>query len=205
MNKNRQKLVIDDDAVTRKLICHNLEKEGYTVFDADSSKNGLKIIKKENIDLVFCDVMMDDMDGFEFCGLVRQDERYQALPFVFITAKTSNEDKIKALNLGADDFISKPVNIQDLLLKTNSILKRVEIYRVYGIRKKFEETFAEKPFQILLVDDDPIILKILSVTFIGAGYECLIANNAQEGFALARMQNPDLILSDYMMREVDGK
>lgn len=201
---NRQILVIDDDSVTRKLISHNLEKEGYTVFDADSSKNGLTLIKKHNIDLVFCDVMMDDMDGFEFCKLVRQDERYQALPFVFITARTSNEDKIKALNLGADDFISKPVNIQDLLLKTSSILKRVEIYRVYGIRKKFEETFSEKPFQILLVDDDPIILKILSVTFIGAGYDCLIANNAQEGFALARIHNPDLILSDYMMPDVDG-
>jgi len=204
MKNNKQILVIDDDAVTRKLICHNLGKEGYTVYDADSSKAGLKALKQHNIDLVFCDVMMEDMDGFEFCSIVRKDEKYQALPFVFITARTSAEDRTRALDLGADDFITKPVNIPDLLLKANSILKRVEIYRVYGIRKKFEDTFAEKPFRILLVDDDPIILKILGVTFEGAGYECITASNAKDGFNLARTNSPDLILSDYMMPDIDG-
>ena len=204
VKNNRHILVVDDDEVTRKLITFNLLKEGYDVFESETVKSASDILNSTNIDLVFCDVIMEGIDGFQFCESVRRVEKHRALPFVFITSNSSNEIKLRAIDIGADDFLVKPVNIPDLLLKTNSILKRIEIYRAYGIRSKLESSLKDEPMKIILVDDDPIILKILSVTFKTAGIECHTFENAKSALEKVSEINPDLILADFLMPEMNG-
>jgi len=205
MSQDQRKiLVIDDDAITRKVVTFALKKNNYEVFEAEGSKKAFEVLDNNNISLVFCDVMMNDMNGFDFCKSVREQEKYRALPFVFITARTNPEDRAKAFELGADDFVTKPFNADDLLMKANSILKRIEIYRVYGLKRKFDDAIDLKSAKILFVDDDPVVAKLFSIALINAGFDCRTENNALDGLETARTYLPDIILSDFMMPEIDG-
>lgn len=206
MNRTQQILIIDDDPVTRKVITRGLEKNNFNITVASSAKEGFEKLNTTNVDLVLCDVVMNDMDGYEFCTMVRKEDRFKALPFIFITSKSSLEDRSHALFLGADDFISKPVNFEDLSLKINSLLKRVEIYKLHSVKYNIEKTFEDDSSRILIVDDDPMISAVISAALSDYNIECLSETNASD--ALKMLANtfpkPDLILSDIMMPEMDG-
>ncbi len=202
--ENRKILIVDDDPVTRKVISFSLRKNNYQVFESEGSQKAFDILKSENISLVFCDISMNDLNGFDFCKQVREIDEYRALPFIFITAKNSAEDRQKAMDLGADDFITKPFNVEDLLMKANSVLKRVEIYKVYGLKKKFDESLSDQPPKVLLVDDDPAMAKLFSYSLKNEGFDVKVENSAMDGYNTAKTYLPDLILSDYMMPEIDG-
>lgn len=202
--ENRKILIVDDDPVTRKVISFSLRKNNFQVFESDGSQKAFDILNNEKISLVFCDVIMNDMNGFDFCKKARELEEYRTLPFIFITAKNSVEDRQKAMDLGADDFITKPFNVEDLLMKANSVLKRVEIYKVYGLKRKFDESLSDQPPRVLLVDDDPAMAKLFSYSLKGEGFDVKTENCAMDGYNSAKTYLPDLILSDYMMPEIDG-
>jgi DNA-binding response OmpR family regulator len=128
-NNKKSILVIDDDLTVRKLLTHHLKSNDYDAYEANGANEGLKILKERNIDLVLCDVTMDEMDGFAFCRKVRENQNYRTLPFVFVTAKTSLEDKSTAIDAGGDDFITKPFDVDELLIKVRALLKRTDIYK----------------------------------------------------------------------------
>ena len=86
-------LVIDDDVTIRKLINHHLALNNFKVFLASNSDEGFDLLYKNSIDLVLCDIIMDKMDGYTFCSLVRENDKYRTIPFVFVTAKNTLEDK----------------------------------------------------------------------------------------------------------------
>ena len=198
-------LIIDDDLTIRKLIGHHLRKNDYQIFESMGAPEGLTILKENNIDLVLCDVTMDGMDGFTFCNLVRENENYRALPFVFITANTSQEIKNKALEAGGDDIITKPFEIEDLLLKVKALLKRADIYRAYGAKKNLEETISQSDVsKVLLVDDDLSLARLFQYNLNKSGLNCVIATSAEEGIKLVKADPPDIIISDIMMPEIDG-
>lgn len=204
MDQPKQILVIDDDAAMRKLIGFNLKKAGYDVILADGPGEAFQHLEKTTPDLVLCDIMMSGMDGFTFCEKVRSQEKYKALPFIFVSAKSSLSDKEKAVALGADDYITKPFVLDELLLKIRSLLKRSEIYKAYGAKKIIEEiTQAAKP-KILIVDDDKVLTKILASALEKNDFEVKVAHNAFDGFNIAKEFKPDLILSDILMPEADG-
>ncbi len=135
MDQPKQILVIDDDAAMRKLIGFNLKRAGYEVIEADGPGQAFEHLEKITPDLVLCDIMMSGMDGFTFCEKVRSQEKYKALPFIFVSAKSSLADKERAIALGADDYITKPFILDELLLKIRALLKRSEIYKAYGAKK----------------------------------------------------------------------
>jgi len=197
-------LVIDDDLIIRKLISHHLNLNNFKVLLAANSDEGFQLLKDNDVDLVLCDIMMDKMDGFTFCSLVRENERYRSIPFVFVTAKNTLEDKSKALDVGSDDFITKPFNVDELILKTKSLIRRSEIYRIYGTRKKIESGFTKKTSKVIIVDDDKAALTMYKSGLIKMGIDCQTAINAEEGFKLAKSFQPDLIVADVMMPEING-
>jgi phosphoserine phosphatase RsbU/P len=197
-------LIIDDDLTIRKLICYHLKNNGYNIFEANGAEEGFKLLYGEKIDLVLCDITMQDMDGYTFCKKVKENERYRVLPFVFVTAKNSIEDKSKALEVGGDDIITKPFEAKELLLKVQALLKRREIYRLYGEKKSIEQSFAEEKSKILLVDDDLSLAKLFQYNLVKAGFECMVAPDAEEGLNLAKSNPPDVIVSDIMMPKIDG-
>lgn len=197
-------LVIDDDLTIRKLISFHLKKKDYSVIEAGGSEEASILLKEQKVDLVLCDVNMDGMDGFTFCQKVRESEQHRTLPFIFVTAKGSLEDKEKALAVGGDDLISKPFDVQELLLKIQALIRRSEIYRAYGSKRQVERTEKEDTDKILLVDDDISLAKLFQYNLSKAGFECQIAHNVNDGFQLAKSYQPDIIISDIMMPEIDG-
>lgn len=204
MDQPKQILVIDDDAAMRKLIGFNLKKAGYEVIEADGPGQAFEHLEKTTPDLVLCDIMMSGMDGFTFCEKVRSQEKYKALPFIFVSAKSSLADKERAVALGADDYITKPFILDELLLKVRSLLKRSEIYKAYGAKKVIEEITQTARPKILIVDDDKVLTKILATALEKNNFEIKVAHNAFDGFNLAKEFKPDLILSDILMPDADG-
>ena len=144
VSEKKSILVIDDDITIRKLIAHHLNLNNYKVYLASNTDEAFQELFNNDMDLVLCDIIMDKMDGFTFCKLVRENDKYRSVPFVFVTAKNTFEDKSKALEVGGDDFITKPFNVDELILKIKSLIRRSEIYRIYGTRKNLEEVFAKR-------------------------------------------------------------
>jgi sigma-B regulation protein RsbU (phosphoserine phosphatase) len=197
-------LVIDDDITIRKLISHHLNLHNYKVYLASNTDEAFDRLFNNKIDLVLCDIIMDKMDGFTFCQLVRENENYRSIPFVFVTAKSSFEDKSRALEVGGDDFITKPFNVDELILKIKALIRRMEINRIYGTRKNLKEVFTKRAPKVVIVDDDKLALKMYQVGLIKTGIECQVAQNAIDGLKLIKSFQPDLIVADVMMPEIDG-
>lgn len=197
-------LVIDDDITIRKVIGHHLRKNNYISIEVENASEAFSMLEKENIDLVLCDVTMDEMDGFEFCKKVRENENHRLLPFVFVTAKSSLQDKSTAMEVGGDDIITKPFDIDELLIKVQALLRRSEIYKLYGVKKNLASAFTERPAKILFVDDDPSISKLFKYNLDKAGFECTIASNVDEALGAIKNVVPDVIVSDIMMPKTDG-
>lgn len=197
-------LVIDDDITIRKLITHHLKLNNYNTHEARNADEAFKVLKENHIDLVLSDVTMDEMDGFEFCQKVRSNEKHRFLPFVFVTAKNTLEDKFKAIESGGDDIITKPFDIKELILKVQALLKRTEIYRTYGLKKSIQSTFTERKTRILFVDDDPTITKLFKYNLENAGFDCSAVNSVAEALKVSKHYHPDIIISDIMMPGIDG-
>jgi sigma-B regulation protein RsbU (phosphoserine phosphatase) len=204
VNSTKSILVIDDDVIIRKLISHHLTLNDYKVFLASNSEEGFEQLYNNEIDLVLCDIIMDKMDGYTFCQLVRENENYRSIPFVFISAKNTVADKSKALEVGGDDFITKPFNVDELILKIKSLIRRSEIYRIYGTRKNLEDIFTKKTPKVVVVDDDEASLKIYQQGLGKTGIDCKVATNANDGLKLVKSFNPDVIVADILMPEIDG-
>lgn len=118
-------LVVDDDKNTRRLLKAVLESEGYTVSLAENGEDALDVMDKEYIDLVVLDIMMPKMDGYEFTKTLR--ETNNNLPILMISAKQLPEDKRKGFLVGTDDYITKPIDEQEMLLRIRALLRRAKI------------------------------------------------------------------------------
>ena len=115
-------LVVEDDKNLRKLIVTCLEKASYTVFETRNGEEALDLMDKEYVDLIVTDIMMPEMDGYELIKSLR--EANYDTPILIITAKEDIEDKRQGFNLGADDYMVKPINIDELILRVKSLLRR---------------------------------------------------------------------------------
>ena len=118
-------LVVDDEIEIADLIELYLKNEGYNVYKTYSSEKALKIIKQRNIDLAILDIMMPGIDGFNLCEKIRKEYNF---PIIMVTAKITDADKIKGLNIGADDYITKPFMPLELLARVKAQLRRYTSY-----------------------------------------------------------------------------
>ncbi len=118
-------LVVDDEIEIADLIELYLKNEGYNVYKTYSSEKALKIIEKRNIDLALLDIMMPGIDGFTLCQTIRKNHNF---PIIMVTAKITDADKIKGLNIGADDYITKPFMPLELIARVKAQLRRYKSY-----------------------------------------------------------------------------
>ena len=117
-----QILYVEDDEVLSFVTKDNLELNGFQVTHAKDGKEAIQLFKKDSFDLCLIDVMLPEIDGFEVAENIRS--RHSEIPIIFLTAKSLKEDKIKGLKIGADDYITKPFSIEELILKIKIFLKR---------------------------------------------------------------------------------
>ena len=122
--KTRQKiLLVDDNTANVDLLEAYLEPSGYDILKAYDGLEGLNLAYEKNPDLILLDIMMPGLDGYEVCKRLKEDERTQLIPIVIITALSDLDDKIKGLDVGADDFLSKPIVRPELMARVRSLLR----------------------------------------------------------------------------------
>lgn len=119
-------LIIEDQAPMRRNIALMLQMEGFEVCTAENGRVGLEMAKKEHPDLILCDVMMPELDGYGVVQALREDPAFAATPFIFLTAKSDRTDVRIGMNFGADDYLTKPVVRDDLLAAIEVRLHRAE-------------------------------------------------------------------------------
>ena len=117
-------LVVEDEESIRRFIKINLERAGYIVKEAGSGEEGIEIARRENIDILVLDIMLPGMDGFETCKILRNE--FPNLGIIMLTAKTQDVDKIMGLEYGTDDYMTKPFNPMELVLRIKSLVRRIE-------------------------------------------------------------------------------
>ncbi|MBN8580388.1 MAG: response regulator transcription factor [Anaerolineae bacterium] len=120
-------LVVDDDRSIVKVLASYLEKSGYQALSAYDGEMALHQLRRERPDLVILDLMMPNRDGWEVTKIVRADHSLAATPIIMLTARVEDTDKIVGLELGADDYITKPFNAQEVVARVKSLLRRVKL------------------------------------------------------------------------------
>ncbi len=115
-------LIVEDEAVLRKTLQYNLEKEGYAVETASEGYEALERFEKRSFDLILLDVMLPGLSGFELCQIIRRQDR--ALPIILLTARRDELDKVAGLDLGADDYVTKPFSLRELMARIRAALRR---------------------------------------------------------------------------------
>jgi two-component system alkaline phosphatase synthesis response regulator PhoP len=125
MSTVKQKiLIVDDEPDILELVEYNLKKEGYQVFTASNGQEGIALAKKVHPDLIVLDIMMPKMDGIEACRLMRAIPEFKSTFMVFLTARSEEYSEIAGFNVGADDYIAKPIKPRALVSRINAILRR---------------------------------------------------------------------------------
>lgn len=162
---------MEDEKSLSETIRLNLEMEGYTVVTAGDGRTAVKTFKQERFNLIILDVMLPEMDGYTVCEIVRLEN--PDIPVLFLTAKNSSEDKIKGLKMGADDYLVKPFNLEELLLRVQILLKRsvqlqdkvkqLNVFSFDGFMVNFDqrEIISPKKQLIPLTKKEALLLKLL--------------------------------------------
>ncbi len=194
-------LVVEDDAALREMLAYNLSRQGYQVQTAGDGLQALQIARSNTPALIILDIMLPGIDGFEVCRLLRQE---MSVPILMLTARDEDVDKVVGLEMGADDYMTKPFSIRELLARVKALLRRVRLIHeeISGDGTDAIKPEATLSFTNLIIDQarrevrldgQPLRLKPKE-------YELLLFLARNKGIALSR----DLILERVWGWEYDG-
>ena len=140
---NGKIFIIEDETSIIHLVQYNLEKDGFIVSSAINGNEGLKDLKKFEPNLLLLDWMLPDLSGIEICKSIRKDTSFKNLPVIMLTAKGEEEDKIKGLDSGADDYLTKPFSYNELLARIKAILRRSNP-EIVSDNLEYEDLFLDR-------------------------------------------------------------
>ena len=143
-------LVIEDENTVREGLIENLKLEGYAVVSADNGVDGLKVFEEHEPDLVVLDLMIPGLDGFEVCRRIRAGKRYA--PIIMLTAKCSEVDKVVGLELGADDYLTKPFGMRELFARIKALLRRAQFVDIASSAEAAGQAKDELSFDDVYID-----------------------------------------------------
>ena len=162
---NAKIFIIEDEPSIVKLLTYNLEKEGFIVSFSDNGNDGLKSLKNFEPDILLLDWMLPDLSGIEICSLIKKNEKLNKIPIIMLTARGEEEDKIKGLDSGVDDYMTKPFSFKELLARIKALLRRSKPNSISNIlefedlkldrlekrvyRKKTEITFGPTEYRLI--------------------------------------------------------
>ncbi|MEM8529918.1 MAG: response regulator transcription factor [Chloroflexota bacterium] len=166
----RRILIVDDEPGLRELVRIKLEHEGFSVVQAGNGIEGLELVREEHPDLVILDVMMPEMDGWEMCRKLRE---FSQLPVLMLTAKVQSKDIVTGLESGADDYLLKPFNMDELIARVRALLRRVPSPNRPLTAGKGEITIDRQKREVIVreesIDLTPIEYDLLLMLAEGAG------------------------------------
>ncbi|MDD2201953.1 MAG: response regulator transcription factor [Firmicutes bacterium] len=177
----RKVLVVDDEASIVELIRFNLEKEGYEVVEAYDGVEALRVVRAESPDLIILDLMLPGIDGIEVCQAVR---RESSVPIIMLTAKGEEFDKVLGLSVGADDYVTKPFSIRELVARVKAVLRRQNM----NLECEGEPTCARIRTGDLVIDPDTYQVQVRgkSMDFTPKEFELLYLLASNSGRVLTR-------------------
>jgi len=219
--KGRRVLVIDDDPTNVEVLKTQLEHVGFEVWKASDGKEAFDVVNGYTVDLILCDVMMPLVDGYTFAMRMRERENLKNIPLIFVSAKTQKADIVKGYQAGAIDYLTKPVESDELLFKVNAIINAQQhraAYRtgaVVGLPDTYYETDEDKEHQfavaqrgngekILVVDDEPINVEVIKAHLTQYNYQVITASDGLKALELLEREKPELVLLDLMMPKMSG-
>lgn len=168
-------LLVEDDLAIRQLLSVILQNENYTTVKATNGKEGLAALEgnKNHIDLILSDILMPDMDGFEFIKAVKGNPDFKTIPFIFLSAKTDTQSRIMGLRLGADDYIPKPFNRDEVSLKIKLLLEKSTSLKkstITGLAGNLKNMSMKELLQVINITRRTGVIVIVSPTVSGALY-----------------------------------
>lgn len=190
-------LVVDDEDDLCEILKFNLETEGYAVDTASSGEEALERVASTDYQLILLDVMMGGMSGFAVARRLRDDDRTSHIPIIFLTAKGTESDKVTGFNLGADDYISKPFSIREVMLRIRAVLRRTA-------SSQPQQTGEQLRFKGLVVDLDRKMVTVdgqeVPFTKTELGILCTLLEQPRRVFSrhdlIRRIWPTDVLVSD---------
>ena len=129
-------LIVEDDRAIVDMLEYNLQEAGYETVSALNGEDGVNLASREKPDLIVLDIMLPIIDGFEVCRILKNDSAVAHIPIIILSAKSQETDKIVGLELGADDYVTKPFSPRELIARTRAILRRGQKQQVYSKIKR---------------------------------------------------------------------
>lgn len=201
---NPKVLVVEDEPALLDTLEYSLSKQGYSVSTAKDGLKALELARQINPDLMVLDIMLPGLDGFEVCRILRQE---MSLPILFLTAKADEIDKIVGLEVGADDYLTKPFSMRELVARVKALLRRVRLVREEVSASQQEAVQADFPLERLVFAELVIDLSRREVVFQNnvfhlkpKEFDLLVFMARNRGIVLSR----DLILERVWGWDYDG-
>ena len=161
-HEQKNLLLIDDDPNLIVLVKDYLEFRGYQVLTAENGREALEVLEQQIPDLIICDIMMPEMDGYTFVEQLRQNSKTNWIPVVFLSAKGQSQDRVKGLNIGADVYMVKPFEPEELVAQVESSLKQTN--RLMQRKNKVPSAIADKQITVPRnVELTPTELKVVNL------------------------------------------
>jgi DNA-binding response OmpR family regulator len=181
MKKNPRILIVDDEETIREVVRRYLEREGYSVMEAADGFEALDLIRSISPDLIILDLMLPGIDGLSLTQHIRQDRQ---IPILMLTAKGEASDRIRGLDLGADDYVAKPFSPQEVVLRVRAILRRTSKEPHVGIGRKlrFDKLIVDPVSRTVLLGGDTITLTAKEFDLI-----YFFASNPRQAFSRAQL------------------
>ena len=160
---HKRLLLIDDDPNLILLVKDYLEFRGYEVITAENGREALDMLEQDIPDMIICDVMMPEMDGYAFVNHVREDDRTNWIPVLFLSAKGQSQDRVKGLNTGADVYMVKPFEPEELVAQVEASLKQAfRQQRQISVNGDNEGTKIQVPFDVHLTQTELRVVQFVA-------------------------------------------
>ncbi len=193
-------LLVEDNPLTLFVLTENLKDQGLETIIARSGEEALRQVGTLKPALILLDIMMPGIDGFETCRRLKNNLVTKDIPVIFITALTEIADKVRAFEVGGVDYITKPVNVGEVIARVNTRLTIQKLRRQLQARGSVSNEKAT----ILIVDDNEMTLQAIANYLKGFGFKIVGAPNGEDAIQQIPQIQPDLILLDIILPGIDG-
>jgi len=164
-------LVIEDESDIRQVLDYNLKSAGHEVFEAARGVDGLRLVREREPDLVLLDLMLPDMPGTEVCRSIKDNPATRTLPVVMLTARGEEIDRVVGFEIGADDYITKPFSVRELVLRIRAVLRRRELPVSDGPNIEFGNLRIDRAAHRVWVEGEEVELTALEFKLLVTLYE----------------------------------
>lgn len=185
MSKGSRILIVDDEPDVLELLEYNLREAGYVILLAEDGQQALEKARNERPDIILLDLMLPEVDGLKVCKALKQDQTTSNIPIIMVTAKAAEIDRVLGLELGADDYVTKPFSPRELVLRVGNLLNRTQMVSVAETRKVIGDLTIDTDRHLVLVEGKKIDLTATEFKLL-----CILAERR------GRVQDRECLLRD---------